>query len=205
MENLANSIGGLGCKSQIPKLDHAQEAFQRGAAQYMAKHGRKLPVIILDNMSTRSKKFPKTFNDLQDDVKTHADLRSVWSRAKTATVIGDFTEEELDYLAKVGIEKMLNHSMSLWVVTCAALRNVRQMVLTEIEESFEEADMARTSGNFDVSKPVILELLKEGAIKYARFRELVLNKDLVNELLQHNVFSYNPAEKPSNLVWRRRM
>ncbi|RUS18566.1 hypothetical protein BC937DRAFT_88612, partial [Endogone sp. FLAS-F59071] len=56
-------------KPLAPKLDCAQEAFQRGAA----KHGGKPPVIILDNISTLGKKFSDTLNDLQDDTKTHAD------------------------------------------------------------------------------------------------------------------------------------
>ncbi|RUS14985.1 P-loop containing nucleoside triphosphate hydrolase protein [Endogone sp. FLAS-F59071] len=217
-------------KSEMSKLQRAQDAFRRGAEKYQAKHG-KPAVLILDDISKLGKEYPKTLHILQDDAKTHADkrdyvvvfvssegsiprsmmLRSAWSRAKTPIVIGDVTEKEaLNYLAKVGIKK--EDAQLLYELVGGRMRylkdfsdeilegqkfeDVHQMALTKVEESFEEAKMARSSGrNFEIGKPVILELLKEGTITYARFRKLVPDDEIANELLQLNVFSYNPAKK----------
>ncbi|RUS22701.1 hypothetical protein BC937DRAFT_87683 [Endogone sp. FLAS-F59071] len=192
---------------QKSKLHRVQEAFRRGAARYKAMNGGNPPVLILDNISTLGKKYPEALNGLQDDAKdsyvvvfvSSEEVRSSWSRAEDPTIIGDVTKEEaLKYLNKLEIKK--EDAESLYELE----HDVRHAALNTVKKSFEEAKMMRSSGrNFDVGKPVILELLKEGtgSASLSQTMRLLMSSCSItsSRIIRRKI------QLPSSLVWQRHM
>ena len=68
-------------------------------------------------------------------------------------------------------------------------------MLQTINHNFHQADMMKGERNHVIGKVIIQELVKNEKIHYNAFIKLINNKQIANELLQANVFSYNPESK----------
>jgi len=68
-------------------------------------------------------------------------------------------------------------------------------VLRDISHNFHVAQMKKGEKNHNVGKAIIQKLVKNEKIDFDTFIELVNNKQVADELLQANVFSYNPESE----------
>lgn len=72
---------------------------------------------------------------------------------------------------------------------------VREILLGAINHNFHQARMMEGERNYVIGKVIVQELMKNGKIHYDEFIKRVNNEQIANELLQANVFSYNPEDK----------
>ncbi|RIA98243.1 P-loop containing nucleoside triphosphate hydrolase protein [Glomus cerebriforme] len=141
--------------------------------------------------------------------------RSSWSRSdQEPIVIGDLTNNEAYiYLhEKLGIEKKVTNQLIQLLggqirdlktygnkiknegVTFEAIRKI---VLSTINHNFHQAQMIKGERNHIIGKIIVQELVKNKKIYFDTFIELINNEQIADELLQANVFSYNPE---SNII-----
>ncbi|RIB17163.1 P-loop containing nucleoside triphosphate hydrolase protein [Gigaspora rosea] len=135
--------------------------------------------------------------------------RSSWSRAeKDPIVIEDLTSEEaFTYLhSKLGIEKKVTNQLIQLlggrirdlkeygnrINRGETFEKVRKIVIRAVNHNFHQAEMLEGERNHVIGKVIVQELVKNGKIDFDTFIKLVNNKQIANELLQANVFSYNP-------------
>ncbi|CAG8683023.1 4102_t:CDS:2, partial [Racocetra fulgida] len=191
IDNLANAIG-YSFEEYVSFTDLFKRKIlgkSESARKYKANNG-KPPVLILNNISQLSQKNVNLLEDLQDFAKLHADQskRSSWSRAeKNLIVIEDLTSEEaFTYLhSKLGIEKKVTNQL-------IQLLGSR---IRDLKEYDNMAEMMEGERNHVIGKVIVQELVKNEKIHYDTFIKLVNNKQIANELLQANVFSYNPESR----------
>lgn len=69
---------------------------------------------------------------------------------------------------------------------------VHEVVLRIINRNFHQARMMGGERNHVIGKVIVQELVKHKKIPFDTFIELINNEQIANELLQANVFSYNP-------------
>ncbi|KAF0451241.1 P-loop containing nucleoside triphosphate hydrolase protein [Gigaspora margarita] len=72
---------------------------------------------------------------------------------------------------------------------------VRKTVLSAIDDNFHQAQMIKSKRNHVSGKVIVQEMLKNKKIGLNTFIKLVNNKQMGDELLQANVFSYNPESR----------
>ncbi|GBB89739.1 hypothetical protein RclHR1_16510008 [Rhizophagus clarus] len=72
---------------------------------------------------------------------------------------------------------------------------VRKIVLGAVNQNFHQAQMMEGEDNHVIGKVIIQELVKNNKIHFDAFIKLVNNKRIADELLQANVFSYNPESR----------
>ena len=65
-------------------------------------------------------------------------------------------------------------------------------MLQAINHNFSESEMMKGQRNHDIGKVIIQELVKNKKIHYNAFIKLINNEQIADELIQANVFSYNP-------------
>ncbi|CAG8521753.1 14729_t:CDS:2 [Funneliformis caledonium] len=135
--------------------------------------------------------------------------RSSWSRAdKNPIVIGDLTNKEaFTFLhGKLGIEKKVaNQLIQLLSGRIYDLKTygdrinrgetfdeIRKTVLDDANRNFHQARMMEGERNHVIGKVIVQELVKNEKIHFDAFIKLVNNEQIADELLQANVFSYNP-------------
>jgi hypothetical protein len=138
--------------------------------------------------------------------------RSSWSRAdQKPIVIGDLTNEEaFTYLhSKLGIEeKVANQLIQLlggrirnlktygdMINIGETFKEVRKIVLGTVNYNFHQARMMEGERNHVIGKRIIQELVKNEKIDFDAFIKLVNNEQIADELLQANVFSYDPESR----------
>ncbi|RIA98375.1 hypothetical protein C1645_812787 [Glomus cerebriforme] len=155
-----------------PKFFRVLNVFERGARKYKANNS-KPPVLILDNIK-----------------------RSSWSCSdQEPIVIGDLTNKEAFiylheklggriYDLKTYGDKIKKEGVTFEVV--------HKIVLGTINHNFHQAQMMKGERNHIIGKIIIQELVKNKKIHFDTFIELVNNEQIADELLQANVFSYNP-------------
>ncbi|CAG8577861.1 3189_t:CDS:2, partial [Funneliformis caledonium] len=136
--------------------------------------------------------------------------RSSWSRSdREPIVIGDLTNKEaFTYLhEKLGIdEKITNQLLQLLGGRIRDLKTygdkinkegatfeaVRKIVLDDVNHNFHQARMKKGERNHVIGKVIVQELVKNKKIHFDTFIELVNNEQIADELLQANVFPYDP-------------
>src|SRR5687767_209624 len=75
------------------------------------------------------------------------------------------------------------------------LLEVRKIVLGAVNHDFHQARMMKGERNHIIGKVIIQELVKNEKIHFDKFIMLVNNESIADELLQANVFSYNPKSR----------
>ncbi|CAI2186984.1 17541_t:CDS:2, partial [Funneliformis geosporum] len=135
--------------------------------------------------------------------------RSSWSRAeKKPIVIEDLTSKEaFTYLhSKLGIEKKVTNQLiqllggrirdlkeyGNMINRGETFEEVRKIVLGVVNHNFHQARMMKGERNHVIGKVIVQELVKNEKIHFDTFIQLVNNEQIADELLQANVFSYNP-------------
>ena len=82
--------------------------------------------------------------------------------------------------------------MNILIILNILLLEVRKIVFGAINHNFHEARMMKGKRNHVIGKVIVQKLLKNKKIHFDTFTELVDNEQIADELLQANVFSYNP-------------
>ncbi|CAG8516518.1 5391_t:CDS:2 [Gigaspora rosea] len=133
--------------------------------------------------------------------------RSSWSRAeKIPIVIEDLTSKEaFTYLfSKLGIEeKVTNQLIQLLGGRIRDLQEYGNMInrgetfemLGAIDDNFHQAKMIEGERNHVIGKVIVQEVMKNEKIGLNTFIKLVNDEQIADELLQANIFSYNPESR----------
>ncbi|CAG8491863.1 25431_t:CDS:2, partial [Racocetra persica] len=125
--------------------------------------------------------------DLQDIAKLYADQSSciIVFVSSEGTVLRMMMRGRIRDLKEYG--NMINRGKTFEVV--------RKIVLGAVNHNFHQAQMMKGERNHVIGKVIVQELVKNEKIHFDIFIELVNNKQIADELLQANVFSYNPESR----------
>lgn len=82
--------------------------------------------------------------------------------------------------------------MNVLITLNILLLVVRKIALSTVSHNFHQARMMKGQRNHVIGKLIIQELMKNEKIHFDAFIEFVNNEQIADELLQANVFSYNP-------------
>ncbi|RGB23781.1 hypothetical protein C1646_774011 [Rhizophagus diaphanus] len=77
----------------------------------------------------------------------------------------------------------------------ATFEVIRKIVLSDIKNNFHQAQMMKGEANHVIGKTIVQKMVENEKIPFDTFIELVNNKKIADELLQANVFSYNPKNE----------
>ncbi|GES87265.1 P-loop containing nucleoside triphosphate hydrolase protein [Rhizophagus clarus] len=206
-ESLKRKIFGYGDSAEQPIFFRILNALERGARKYKAKNDTP-PVLILDHISKLSKENVKLLTDLQDIAKDFADQSScIIVFVSSEGAVPRMMMQAFTYLnSKLGIEeKVANQLIQLlggrihdlktycdMINVGETFEEVRKIVLSTVNQNFHQAQMMEGEDNHVIGKVIIQELVKNNKIHFDAFIKLINNKRIADELLQANVFSYNP-------------
>ncbi|GES97913.1 P-loop containing nucleoside triphosphate hydrolase protein [Rhizophagus clarus] len=175
-ESLKRKILGYGDSAEQPMFFRVLNALERGARKYKAKNGTP-PVLILDNISELGK-------ENRGSGATHDDAK-LGIEEKVANQLIQLLGGRIRDLKTYG--DMINVGETF--------EEVRKIVLGAVNQNFHQAQMMEGEDNHVIGKVIIQELVKNNKIHFDAFIKLVNNKRIADELLQANVFSYNPESR----------
>ena len=85
--------------------------------------------------------------------------------------------------------------MNVLITLNILLLEIRKTVLNTVNSNFHQARMMEGERNHIIGKVIVQKLLSNDKIHLDTFIKLVNNEQMADELLQTNVFSYNPESK----------
>ncbi|CAG8787644.1 5137_t:CDS:2, partial [Racocetra fulgida] len=109
--------------------------------------------------------------------------------------IRDLKEYECIYYLDNDDDILHKRCVNILIILNILLLEVRKIVLGAVHKNFHQARMVKGKRNHDIGKIIVQELLKNEEIHIDTFVELVNNEQIADELLQANVFSYNPESE----------
>ncbi|CAG8796315.1 12822_t:CDS:2, partial [Dentiscutata erythropus] len=87
------------------------------------------------------------------------------------------------------------YCVNVLIILNILLSEVHKTVIHAVNHNFHQAEMMEGEKNHVIGKVIVQKLVKNEKIDFDTFIKLVNNKKIADELLQANVFSYNPESR----------